>query len=604
MRRFGGWLAGLALLGCGGDAPPAIDASSKRTLGSGEVVGFASGDAHAWRGLPFARPPVGELRWRPPQPPRAWEGVREALEFGAECPQLNAGGEAIGDEDCLFLNVFAPRFASEELPGAGERLPVMVWIHGGGNSMGSAEVYDGSRLAAEDQVVVVTVQYRLGVLGWFSHPALREDGASPDEASGNWATLDLVRALEWVRDEIAHFGGDPQRVTIFGESAGGMNVQSLLLSPRAQGLFHRAISQSGFPTTFTLAQAENRTDDPEPGEPGSSAEVLLKLLQQDGRAADREAAKTVADAMSPEEARRTLRGKTAAELLSTFNAGTGGASGGIYVAPFILRDGHVIRDESSLAVFERGAHNRVPSILGTNRDEHKLFMAFLSPHVTRAASIPLWLNDAERYDLVTEYGGLMWKALGADEPAAAMRRSQGPTVWSYRFDWDEQDRLLWLDLPRLIGAGHAMEILFVFGGTRSEMARTWFLDDPPSADALSEQMRSYWTHFAATGDPARGRGGDLPTWLPWSPEPDAPHTLILDSARDGGVRMSPEALDRATLLARVRGDPRLADPATRCEVYRVFVQWSDLIHPEDYPAVENGLCQPYPLTARTLFEER
>ena len=242
----------LALVACAGDPAPEADPSSARRLVQGPIVGssHATHAAHVWRGLPFAQPPTGSLRWRAPKPPAAWTETREAIGRGAECVQLDITDptEVIGDEDCLTLDVYAPRFAADAVPTGGKRRPVMLWIHGGGNSMGSSEVYDAARLAAENDVVVVVIQYRLGVFGWMSHPALRASASSPEDASGNFGTLDTIRALEWVQENAAAFGGDPDNVTVFGESAGGINVYALMLSPRAKGLFHRAIAQSGFST--------------------------------------------------------------------------------------------------------------------------------------------------------------------------------------------------------------------------------------------------------------------------------------------------------------------------------------------------------------------
>ena len=588
------------LLACAGDAPPPADPASRRQVAQGLLVGHAARDAHAWLGIPFAAPPVGELRWRAPQPPLPWDGVREALGHGPGCPQLDPGGEATGDEDCLTLNVYAPATPGDDVPQGEDRLPVMVFIHGGGNTMGSAEVYDGSRLASENGVVVVTVQYRLGVLGWFSSPALTSGATTAEDASGNWGTLDLIRSLEWVRENVSAFGGDPERVTIFGESAGGVNVYSLLLSPRAKGLFHGAISQSGIVTSFSPAEAENAIDDPgTPGLPGSSTEVMLSLLEVDGRAASREEAKAVLASMSADEITSWLRAKPAAELFAPFQR-DGGGFGGMYFAPFVFRDGHVVLDMDPMEAFRTGAHNAVPTIVGTNRDEHKLFQAFLSPHVRRLGPIPVGFRDEQRYDVVTEYGSRMWKATGADEPAAAMQASQEPAVFGYRFDWDEETSLLGVDLSRLIGAAHAIELLFVFGGTDSDLARRWLLDDAESAEVLSRQIRSYWAEFAATGDPGRGQSGDLPAWPAWQNE--NARFLVLDSRRDGGLSLSAETEGETEIVAGVATDSRLANAEQRCEVYAGFVQWSATMSEEDYAAVNGGECAAHPLASRTPFD--
>ena len=442
----------------------------------------------------------------------------------------------------------------------------MFFIHGGGNSIGDATVYDASRLAAENQVVVVTIHYRLGVLGWFTHPVLRDRAENTDDASGNFATLDMVRALEWVRDHIGTFGGDPQNVTIFGESAGGVNVFSLLLSPRAKGLFHRAISESGILTTLGMNEAERATDDPDlPGLPGSSTEVLLSLLQQEGEAADRAAAKEQLEGMSSEAIYSYLYSHSGEELIESFAKG-GAALGGMYFAPFVFRDGHVILDEDPLDAFAAGHHNKVPTILGTNRDENRLFYAFQSPHVSRIGGLPWRIRDKDRYQLMAEYGSNLWKATGADEPAVAMRAGQGASVYGYRFDWDEEPSLLWLDLAELIGAGHAIELLFVFGGTSSDLADSFFLEDVESAELLSKQMRSYWAEFARTGSPGRGQDGDLPEWPVWaaSNSGETPRFMVLDSSRDQGLQTSDQTLTAQGVMSAVAKDPRIESDEDRC----------------------------------------
>ena len=594
-------VAGLVTAACSGDARHDADPTSLRPTTGGDVVGLATGGAQQWRGIPFAASTAGAARWRAPQPPAPWSGVREALAFGPQCPQLDPGsGVPSGDEDCLTLNVFAPATTAEDIPRGPDRWPVMVFIHGGGNTIGSAEVYDASRFAAENEVVVVTVHYRLGIFGWFSHAALRAGDASPDDASGNYGTLDLIRSLEWVRDNIDAFGGDPGRVTIFGESAGGINVFSLLLSPRAKGLFHRAISQSGIATSFTRAEAENASDAKDaPGTAGSATDVMLSLLVSDGRAGSREEAHAILAAMSASEIADWLRSKSPAEMFTPFTSGEG-AFGAMYFAPFVIRDGHVILDMAPLDAFRTGAHNAVPTILGTNRDENKLFQSFISPHVRRLGPFPIGFIDETRYDVTSEYGSRLWKAQGADEPAAAMHADGRPPVFGYRFDWDEEPSILGVDLARLIGAGHAVELLFVFGGTDSSLARWLLVDDAASAEILSSQMRSYWAAFAATGDPGRGQDGSLPSWPAW--QGARPEFLLFDSPRDGGIGRSSETESVAGVVSGVARDARLSGPEARCEVYAGFVQWSSAMTPADYERVGDGECTAYPLVSRSPFD--
>jgi para-nitrobenzyl esterase len=268
-------LCGLALAGCQARAKPwsieKADPATQRTTLQGDVVGGAGHfGSDAWLGVPFAAAPVGDLRWRAPHPPSPWQGTRETLRFGPGCPQFATSiggddsapdGHLTGNEDCLYLNIWAPHLSAAQVPKGSDRLPVMFWIHGGGNSIGRAAMYDGGHLASAENVIVVTTQYRLGPLGWFRHKSLRGGAADATEASGDFGTLDLERGLEWVRDNISAFGGDPGNVTIFGESAGGQNVYSLLVSPKAKGLFHHAIVESGGLSQTTTDQAEHFADD-------------------------------------------------------------------------------------------------------------------------------------------------------------------------------------------------------------------------------------------------------------------------------------------------------------------------------------------------------
>jgi len=598
LRFFTVGLISVVAAGCGGDGPPPDpDSSSLRTLGQGQVVGYThpDRDAHVWKGLPFAAPPTGERRWRSPAQPADWEGVREALESKSPCTQLDMGDSTLvtGSEDCLYLDVYAPKFAVEALPTGNARRPVMVWIHGGGNSIGDATVYDASRIAVENDVIVVPIQYRLGILGWFSHPALRATAANAEDASGNFGTLDTIRALEWVRDNIAAFGGDPDNVTIFGESAGGMNVFALLLSPRAKGLFHRAISQSGSTVAFTREDAETFADE-HPRRLTGSNEVLLRYLIQDGKAVDRAAAKAKIASMSNREIETLLRSKSKEELLAIFDESMGG---GMYFIPQLIRDGEVIVDLDPAEAFATsGKHNAVPTIAGSNREETKLFALMMSPHVNRFFGIPMGVSDQSAFDLEGEYGGLLWKVEGVDSPIAAMRSGGRSDVWGYRFDWDEFGSILWVNLANLLGASHAIEILFVFGFTDFDGMTNNIYASPETAVTLSEQMRAYWTEFARSGDPGNGGGKfDLPAWEPWGASPEDAKYLVFDSAAGGGLRMSNAILDRDEIIARLDGDERVATTEERCRLFRNFTMFSGLIEPAEYDAFQNGACAPWPI---------
>jgi para-nitrobenzyl esterase len=432
---------------------PIADPSSLRRTASGPVVGSVGQyGSHVWRGIPFAAPPVGDLRWRAPQPLPAWTETRVALEFGSPCVQYTSpfGGVAgregtiAGDEDCLYLNVFAPRADADAVPSGADSWPVMVWLHGGGNTVGAGSFYDGGHLAAAEHVVVVTVNYRLGPLGWFRHEALRAAATGPAEQSGNFGTLDQMRALEWVRDNIAAFGGDPNNVTIFGESAGGQNVFALLLAPAARGLFHRAIVQSGGFWPSSPVAGEHFTDAAEPGDDNSSNEVLTRLLMRDGTAKDRAAAKARVAAMNPADIAGYLRGRSKDAVMAAYTPRPGN---GMIEMPRLFADGDLLPagNDALQRLASANGHNRVPVIFGTNRNENKLFMFADPQSVRRYFWILPRLRDERMYDLTAEYLAAMWKATGADMPAAAVRGAQAD-VFVYRFDWDEEPTLLGADL--------------------------------------------------------------------------------------------------------------------------------------------------------------
>ena len=565
---------------------------SSRELAAGRVVGFQNErGGHAWLGLPFAEPPVGDRRWRAPEPLGAWTGERRALEAGPACPQLAsplAGSNeegVIGDEDCLYLNVYAPPFDPGAVPTGDARLPVMFWIHGGGNTVGHAGPYDGGRLASEQNVIVVTTNYRLGLLGWFRHPALGASARDARDASGNYGTLDLIRSLEWVRDNVAAFGGDPGNVTIFGESAGGFDVFTLLVAPGAQGLFARAISESGGTGSASVDEAEQYAD--AGGAKRSSRELVVRLLARAGTAD----ARARADAMSGAETAALLRGASAQELIEAVIDDDEGAFMGMYRAPTVFRDGTVLPAEEIEDAIAAGRFHRVPVMLGTNRDETKLFMLGDPDQVFRLFWLFPMLRDADQYDRNAEYGSRLWKVSGADAPAAAMVAAGHPDVFVYRFDWDEQGTFLVSDLSRLIGAAHGLEIAFVFDSfDRGMIARLAGRGENPGRADLGRAVRDYWAQFARTGDPGTG-GRSHPRWTAWSNAEGAPKFVLLDSPTDGGVRMSSEALSRGDVLDKLASDTRFADTAERCAYMESLVSFSDL-EPEEYS--ERG-CAEFPL---------
>lgn len=555
---------------------------TRRRVAGGELIGSREADGtHAWRGIRYAKPPTGALRWRAPQPVSAWDGVLHALQHGPMGPQY-AGllapvpaklhGRIVGDEDCLSLNAFAPAWASDAVPTGGQRRPVMVWIHGGGNAVGTAASYDVARnYAAHDGMVVVTVNYRLGVLGWFCHPALHEaDAATPEERSGNFGTLDLIAALRWVRDNIAAFGGDPGCVTIFGESAGGQNVLTLLASPLAAGLFHRAIAQSPVAETFSVHEATERNNLPLESQRTSAREVVARLWAAAGRAPDADAADQTLRAMPATELATWLRSLAPEELLRVFKPG----SVGICLSPRPVRDGVVLPRDPLPEVFRRGAWNRVPVILGSNRDEYRTFLADKPEHVRLLfGKLPLLRNRAE-YVTESNFHSQAWRSLHVEEPADAMLGGGHGEVWTYRFDWDEAPAVPLIRPDILLGAAHGMEMAFAFRDTAGELdifgVNTPF--NRAGRRAVAQAMGDAWTSFARTGVPGLSGGAQ---WQRRT-QGTAAETLLIDSPAGGGLRMAAVRQDIASLKQSLRLSPQVGSGDSRCRIYaRVFL-WSPL----------------------------
>ncbi len=483
------------------DAPVMVTGGALRG-----AVSAGNADIVAFKGIPFAAPPVGDLRWRPPEPVVGWEGVRDASESGAICIQ-NGGQNVTQDEDCLFLNVWAPRESSEPRP-------VLFWIHGGGytGGSGSTALYDGTPLAA-DGAVVVTINYRLNVFGFLAHPALSAE--SPHGASGNYGLLDMVAALEWVRDNIATFGGDPGRVTIFGESAGGGAVMSVMLIPQAEGLFHGAIAQSNWINGWDRPLAEAAR-----GWESAEAQGLR-------------VATALGITGNTDEALAAMRAASAADVLAASNADAGSPflrTGNVW-APNV--DGWVMPDDP-LAMYREGRQHAVPLITGLNGNEGSL--------MTRGMDIP----DAAAFEsyvrsVYPELADEMLAHYDASSPEAARaaidkvihdlyfagpvrahaqsQAAAGAPTWLYHFThvpptpWGAD-----------LGSHHAAELVYVFGtltrredGGERPLGLTPVGDYTDSDTALSATMRGYWVQFAATGNPNRG---GLPPWPVFVPETD------------------------------------------------------------------------------------
>ena len=510
------------------------DPATRVETGNGTLVGYvADTGAHVWRAVPYAAPPVDDLRWRAPRPAANWTGERESITAPDFCPQLANGlsadlagadeGDLVGNEDCLFLDIYAP-------PGA-ENLPVMMWIHGGSNTWGWADQYDGAQLAMDQNVVVVVVQYRLGPLGFFSHPALREEAQIDADRAANFATLDQIAALEWIRDSIAPFGGDAGTVTIFGESAGGTNVAALLGSPMASGLFHRAIIQSGSANALSAPEAEGLSGD----EINGSINTAPRFTQGDVSAS-------------------SLRSASVNAIYSAYRVQDGVYSdeGGTIDVPTVIADGVTIPEGGLMQAFANpDTFNAVPVITGTNRDEVKLYNGLNPELVSRRLGIFFHIRDDDLFEAASEYQSRIWAINAVDEIAAAMTAGGHEDVWAYRFDWDEGGSNIFLDSAKVFGAMHSMEIPFVFNKFEffgSRLDPIVFNDDnADSRVALAREMGSYWVRFARQGDP----GSD---WTSWN---EGPARMRFDTVAGGGSVMMAGEFTIEGLANDISTDERL-----------------------------------------------
>jgi para-nitrobenzyl esterase len=469
----------------------------------GLVQGKAEEGLTVYRGMPFAAPPVNELRWRPPQPAETWEGVRDATQFGPDPYQGKGQGNV--SEDCLYVNVWTPAKRPDE------RVPVLVWIYGGGFSGGgTAGAWTNGEHLARKGVVLVSFNYRVGVFGFLAHPELTAE--SPNHVSGNYGLLDMIAGLNWVKENIAAFGGDPDRVTIFGESAGGIAVSMLCASPQARGLFHGAISQSGGsfgPHRLTTYPGEN-----------------MKLLADAERAGDAYAQMAGASTIAE------LRRMPASKLPNGWGTG----------ASWPIVDGYVIPGDQ-LSLYEKGKYNDVPVLIGYNSDEglsfmwdktveayvanvHKRYGPFadrlLKVYPTAENAVPRSARDLMR-DAAFGWHTWSWARLQS--------RTGKSNVYLYYFDQHPERAA---DSPEADhGMAHGHDVSYVF--------KTLNREDPklrPADLEISETVATYWTNFAKRGDP---NGPGVPEWPRFS-ESERRVMYFKDKAFPGPVP-SPEGLE-------------------------------------------------------------
>jgi para-nitrobenzyl esterase len=528
------------------EVAPAAQSQAPATVrvDSGEVQGVVDDGVLSFKGVPFAAPPVGELRWRPPQPAAKWTGVRQAGDFGASCMQGRGFGPSPGagappaqgtapaapaptppaaapasqapSEDCLYLNVWRPADS------AARNLPVMVWIYGGGFTGGSSSSPNTSGVGfAKQGVVLVAMNYRVGRFGFFAHPALsRERPGGKDENKGNYAYMDQIAALQWVKRNIAAFGGDPNNVTIFGFSAGGVSVHSMLASPQARGLFHKAIAESGGSRDSVLTARPMSKDGVDPNYPVSAETIGSQF------------ARSLGIEGTDQGALARLRGLSAEEVLRGAPAQPGTNAPSYETTPIL--DGKLIT-ETAESAYKARRQPKVPFLAGSNSADTAGNRVRAATKDELWARFGKWSEEAKAAydpDGSTDLATLVSRAnddFGQAEPArfaASAFAANGSPAYLYRFSYVASA----LREKMRAGAPHGGEISYVFGTLTAGRGVT------PSAEdlAVSRMAQSYWVNFARTGDP---NGPGLPTW----PRHVASKDQIFDFRPDGTASAGPDS---------------------------------------------------------------
>lgn len=490
---------------------------------AGTVEGITEGDVSSFRGIPYASPPVGDLRWRAPQPVLPWDGVRDASSFGAECAQVSftppgAPPQAAVDrsEDCLFLNVWRPADAE-----AGADLPVMVWIHGGAFIFGSSSqpTYMGDGFARQG-VVLVTINYRLGRFGFFAHPALSAE--QPDEAHGNYAYLDMIAALRWVEENIGQFGGDANNVTIFDESAGGVAVHSLLTSPMAAGLFDKAIIESGGGRDGTLTGRPLSADNADRYYPLSAETIGLNFARRYGING------------TGRSALRRLRALSAEQIVDGGQETDGPDGPRTYSG--VIVDGRVVV-ETAESAYAAGRQLNVPLMIGSNSAE--VPGGFLAGSTKDELFAGFGAGEAAARAAYDPDGNLDFAMLSAQvntdrvwaEPARLTARAfaaNGAPAFIYRFSYVAES----MRAAAPFGAPHASELEYVFDTVAARYGEAL----TPGDQAVARMVNTYWANFARSGNPT---GPGMAAWHPYT----LTDPQILDVRPDGSAEVGPDPFD-------------------------------------------------------------
>ena len=534
---------------------------------SGITQGYKNNKVIIWEDIPYAKPPINDLRWRAPRKISDNSSIIQP-KTGNFCIQRTSGfggssdfsDELIsGSEDCLYLDIFKPAKKNKE------KLPVMVWIHGGGNTSGLKDIYDFSKLVKRHNVIIVRINYRLGPFGWFTHPAIQglQDGI---DKTSNFGTLDIIASLEWVKENINLFGGNQDNVTIFGESAGGHNVLSLLVSKHAKGLFHKAISMSGYTESIVSDQAYKQIQDSFSSN-HTSWSIANRIIE------DKYDNKSQDDFSKAElkEILLNLSGQDFYEYY--FNRKN------FEEIPLLTNDGIVIpKIGLKEALSKKEFVNNVPTIAGSNRDEVKFWLAFSDYFVELDNSVgsslfdipKVLIKDKNAYEAFNFYRSSAWKVRGVDEPLNSLRIAGNKNLYSYRFDWDDQRKFIIADFSQLIGASHALEIPLLAGDATlvgGSPISNFIYPKGISKFFTSRNMMLFWSNFAKTGDP--GFSSNNIQWLPFFEENQSKRSfMIIDNKKN--LQMAEDNLSLQTLTEDLYLDKRLSEIEKCVVLFQMF----------------------------------
>ncbi len=557
--------------------PTFLLASNDISIGttSGLVYAKKTKNVLVFEDIPYAQPPIGNLRWKAPK--EIIEQVQISPKDNNYCIQRpsNLGGADgdgfyVGTEDCLYLDIFVPKKNIKD-----KKLPVMFWIHGGGNTSGLKDLYDFSKMVSKHNVIIVRINYRLGPFGWFTHPSI-QDYQYGDDKTSNFGTLDIVMALKWVKNNINKFGGDSNNVTIFGESAGGHNVLSLLVSKKAKGLFHKAISMSGYTTSISTIDAFSPSEKSSTSK-FSSKNVVNELIKRKYK--EQNQIKN-----DNQKIRKMLLSSSAEEFFQIY------AERESYEEiPLLTADGEVIPKIGLKKSLSDSSHvNIVPTIAGSNRDEVKLWLGTARYFVDldysligSVLSIPkVKLKNENSFEAFNYYRSAAWKIRGVDFPLKSLASAGNKNLYAYRYDWDDHRRLVVADFKKLIGAAHATEIPLLAGNT--DLVGGYPLSDliyPPSFSKrfTSKNMMKFWTNFAKTGIP--GTSSNSIEWKQYPASSYQSEYIILDKRKN--LKMASDNISFKSLTNELQNDNRLSDLEKCVVLLQIFTFVGDDVYDQN-----------------------